>query len=137
MRVDSVLVIDDEPDMQLALKHALKKNGCEVHCAGNGVEGLKRFKEKKYGLVITDMRMPEIGESGIYFIETLGQQQVHPLIGWQQGHYRVIIDPQTGRKMVVSDEDRQEAPAKSLLLRQGTELEDFKESIRSVMEEDQ
>ncbi len=60
MQVDSVLVIDDEPDMQLALTHALKKNGCDVQCAGNGVEGLKKFKEKKFGLVITDMRMPEM-----------------------------------------------------------------------------
>jgi len=60
MQVDSVLVIDDEPDMQLALRHALKKNGCDVQCAGNGVEGLKRFKEKNFGLVITDMRMPEM-----------------------------------------------------------------------------
>ncbi len=88
-------------------------------------------------LKVSDMRMPEIGESGIYFIETLGQQQVHPLIGWQQGHYRVIINPQTGREMVVSDEDRQETPARSLLLQQGTELEDFKESIRSIMEKGQ
>ena len=30
MQLDSVLVIDDEPDMQLALRHALKKNGCDV-----------------------------------------------------------------------------------------------------------
>jgi two-component system response regulator FlrC len=60
MQVDSVLVIDDEPDMQLALRHALKKNGCDVQCAGNGEEGLKRFREKNFGLVITDMRMPEM-----------------------------------------------------------------------------
>ena len=67
MRVDSVLVIDDEPDMQLALSHALKKNGCDVQCAGNGVEGLKRFREKNFGLVITDMRMPEM--SGMQVLE--------------------------------------------------------------------
>ncbi len=60
MRVDSVLVIDDEPDMQLALAHSLKKKGCQVQCAGNGAEGLKKFKDQPFGLVITDMRMPEM-----------------------------------------------------------------------------
>jgi len=76
MRVDSVLVIDDEPDMQLALKHALKKNGCDVRCAGNGPEGLKRFKEENFGLVITDMRMPEM--SGMQVLQ--GIKTVSPKV---------------------------------------------------------
>ncbi len=76
MPFDSVLVIDDEPDMQLALTHALKKNGCDVQCAGNGVDGLKKFKEKKFGLVITDMRMPEM--SGMQVLQ--GVKAVSPKI---------------------------------------------------------
>ena len=39
---------------------------------------------------ISDMRMPKVGEHGIYFVESLTRQQVHPLYGWQQGHYLVI-----------------------------------------------
>ena len=76
MHVDSVLVIDDEPDMQLALRHALKKNGCDVQCAGNGVEGLKRFGERNFGLVITDMRMPEM--SGMQVLQ--GIKAVSPKV---------------------------------------------------------
>jgi len=76
MRVDSVLVIDDEPDMQLALRHALKKNGCDVQCACNGAEGLKMFREEKFGMVITDMRMPEM--SGMQVLE--GIKAVSPKI---------------------------------------------------------
>ena len=38
-------------------------------------------------LEVSDMRMPEIGERGIYFVENIGEQQIHPLFGWQQGHY--------------------------------------------------
>ncbi len=37
-------------------------------------------------LVVTGMKMPEVGESGIYFVESLSQQLVHPLYGWQQWH---------------------------------------------------
>jgi len=58
--MDAILVIDDEPDMQLALRHALEKNGCHVQCAANGKEGLKKFQERDFNLVITDMRMPEM-----------------------------------------------------------------------------
>ncbi|MBN1547180.1 MAG: hypothetical protein JW902_11020 [Syntrophaceae bacterium] len=87
-------------------------------------------------LTVSDMRMPEIGEKGVYFIETTDHPQVHPLIGWQQGHYRVIIHPKTGREMIVSDEDQQETPSRALLLHQGTALEDFKQSIRSILEEE-
>jgi DNA-binding NtrC family response regulator len=67
MRLDSVLVIDDETDMQLALTHALKKNGCDVQCSRNGIEGLEIFRQKDFGLVITDMRMP--GMSGMEVLQ--------------------------------------------------------------------
>jgi len=46
-------------------------------------------------LQISDMRMPEVGEHGIYFVESLARQQVHPLYGWQQGHY-LVTPPQAG-----------------------------------------
>jgi hypothetical protein len=85
-------------------------------------------------LNVSNMRMPEIGERGIYFIETTNQQQIHPLIGWQQGHYRVIIDPNNGQERVVS-EDENDRPARSraLSLPQGVGLKDFKQEIRGIV----
>lgn len=44
-------------------------------------------------LSVADMRYPRIGESGIYFVESLKRKQVHPLYGWQQGHFLVSRDP--------------------------------------------
>jgi hypothetical protein len=38
-------------------------------------------------LRVADMRLPTLGETGIYFVESLKRRQVHPLYGWQQGHY--------------------------------------------------
>lgn len=49
---------------------------------------------------ITDMHPPQIGERGIYFIESLSRQQVHPLYGWDQGHYVVRADVPTGEYRV-------------------------------------
>ena len=88
-------------------------------------------------LKVSDMRMPDIGEWGVYFIETLSQQQVHPLIGWQQGHYRVIKNSQTGQERVVSDQGSETGvTSRALLLQQGTDLEEFKQEIRGIVEGD-
>lgn len=40
-------------------------------------------------LQVTDMVMPEVGETGFYFVETLTRAQVNPLVGWSQGHFLV------------------------------------------------
>jgi hypothetical protein len=44
-------------------------------------------------LRIPDMHVPEVGERGIYFVESLSRQQANPLFGWDQGHYVVRVDP--------------------------------------------
>lgn len=43
-------------------------------------------------LIVSDMHMPELGERGIYFVESLQRRQVHPFYGWDQGHFLVIRD---------------------------------------------
>jgi hypothetical protein len=43
-------------------------------------------------LRIADMQLPTIGETGIYFVESLTKRQVHPLYGWQQGHFLINKD---------------------------------------------
>jgi hypothetical protein len=43
-----------------------------------------------------DMVLPAVGETGIYFVESLHERQIHPLVGWSQGHFVERIDRQTG-----------------------------------------
>ncbi len=43
-------------------------------------------------LVVSDMRLPQVGEHGIYFVESLNRMQVNPLYGWSQGHFIVERD---------------------------------------------
>lgn len=38
---------------------------------------------------VTDMQIPIIGETGLYFVESVRQSQVNPLVGWAQGHYLI------------------------------------------------
>jgi len=53
------------------------------------------------GLQVSDMQMPEMGETGIYFVETLRDFQVNPLVGWAQGHF-LIEDMGNGASIVTT-----------------------------------
>jgi two-component system response regulator FlrC len=57
---EELLVVDDEPQMLIAINETLRRSGYCITTAGSGMEALCRLKEKYYQLVITDMRMPEI-----------------------------------------------------------------------------
>lgn len=110
-------------------------------------------------LHVTDMQMPELGESGIYFVESLLQSQVHPLVGWAQGHFLLQTEA-NGLEVVTSAEHvpivalepvsppsmqlpLSKGVAKGVLLSQGQGLlaalsrpmsvGDFKDSIRTIV----
>ncbi len=52
-------------------------------------------------MMVSDMKFPEVGEHGIYFVESMKKQQVNPLYGWSQGHFLVEIDD-TGIERVLT-----------------------------------
>jgi len=62
-------------------------------------------------LNVADMKFPKAGESGIYFVESLKRKQVHPLYGWQQGHFLISRDS-SGTERVRTAYDR---PVTSIL----------------------
>lgn len=43
-------------------------------------------------MAVSDIQLPQEGEKGIYFVETLERVQVNPLYGWSQGHFIVERD---------------------------------------------
>lgn len=53
-----VLVVEDEPDTILLLKHLLRSAGYNVLGAISGQEALKKFSEVKPNLVLLDLMMP-------------------------------------------------------------------------------
>lgn len=52
-------------------------------------------------LEVTDMIIPQVGETGFYFVETLLNQQVNPLLGWDQGHFLIVEEP-SGESLVTT-----------------------------------
>jgi DNA-binding response OmpR family regulator len=53
-----ILVVEDEPDTVLLLKHILRTAGYNVLGATSGQEALKKFSEVKPNLVMLDLMMP-------------------------------------------------------------------------------
>ena len=54
-----ILVIDDDEQLRRMLCMALRRAGYVVVEAGDGNEGLERFREAPTDLIITDLLMPE------------------------------------------------------------------------------
>jgi len=66
---DSILIVDDEPDVISAIKRSLMEETYNIFSANSGVEGLKILKEHKIKLVISDEKMP--GMSGTEFLSAI------------------------------------------------------------------
>lgn len=65
--MSNILIIDDERAIRKTLGEILSYEGYKIDEAGDGEEGLKRFKEKTYDVVLCDIKMPKI--DGMDFLE--------------------------------------------------------------------
>jgi two-component system response regulator PilR (NtrC family) len=57
---NKILVVDDEDIIRESLSYTLRNENYEVEEAANGKEAYSKLKESSYGLVITDIEMPEM-----------------------------------------------------------------------------
>ncbi len=51
---------------------------------------------------VSGMRIPEMAEQGIYFVESMSRDLINPLIGWSQGHF-IIVDDNGVRRISTAD----------------------------------
>jgi DNA-binding response OmpR family regulator len=54
-----ILVIDDDDLVRRTVAKILRSDGHEVVCAGDGIAGMRVFREQAPELVVTDIIMPE------------------------------------------------------------------------------
>ncbi len=73
--LNEILVVDDELDMRVAVREALKRKGYSVDVAADGSEGLSMLAEKSYVMVISDVKMP--GMDGIELLREIKQREPH------------------------------------------------------------
>lgn len=69
MSKKTILIIDDEIDLQELIKLTLRSRGYHVEVACNGIEGLEKLKTVNPSLIILDMNMPKMG--GLEFYKTI------------------------------------------------------------------
>jgi len=55
-----ILIVDDEPEMRIAITEALKREGYQTEAAENGPDALFRLEGEAYDLVISDVKMPKM-----------------------------------------------------------------------------
>ena len=67
--MNTILVVDDEPNYLIVLSELLKEEDFEVLTAQRGEEGLKIVEETDLDLVLTDMRMP--GMDGLELLKSI------------------------------------------------------------------
>lgn len=72
----TILLIEDDREIQTTLRSVLEAAGYNVLVAPNGVEGKKLAVSRNPDLVITDMMMPQLG--GFPVLEFLKQELPNP-----------------------------------------------------------
>ncbi len=65
--MSQILIIDDEKAIRKTLTEILSYEGYKIEEASDGEEGLKKFKEKNYDVVLCDIKMPKL--DGIEFLD--------------------------------------------------------------------
>ncbi len=62
----AILVVDDEADVAALMGDTLELAGHHVEIASNGTEALGHLAQRRFDLVLSDIRMPEMDGPGLY-----------------------------------------------------------------------
>jgi DNA-binding response OmpR family regulator len=65
-RLDRILVVDDELDVNISLQMVLETNGFKVDSYSDPREVLQKFRPGIYGLIILDIKMPHLNGLALY-----------------------------------------------------------------------
>ena len=69
----TLLIVDDEPNVISSLGRQLRQGGYTIYSANSGKKGLRLLNEKDIGVVLSDLMMPEM--DGITFLELVKQHK--------------------------------------------------------------
>ena len=65
----TILLVDDEPDIVLALQDLLEADGHQIDVASTGVTALESVKNQSHGVVILDVKLPDM--DGLLVLEMM------------------------------------------------------------------
>ncbi len=79
-----ILIVEDEAPLRELLEMELSRSGYQVQVAADGREGLERFTEECFSVVLLDVKMPEMG--GVEVLERMREHSNIPEIVMFTGH---------------------------------------------------
>ncbi len=88
----TIMVIDDEPIVGKRVKRMFEKRGYEVEAFTDGGKALARLSEKKFNVVITDLKMGNV--DGMTILTTVREQYPDT---------KVIIITGVGKWLIATD----------------------------------
>lgn len=116
VKMNKVLIIEDEPELAKAIKIKLEKEGIEVTTAQNGKEGWDLLQDNGINCIILDVIMPYT--DGVWFMERLRadpEKTSIPVIVFTNlsegekiskivalGEYRLLVKAQTSLQVLVN-----------------------------------
>jgi len=94
-----VLIIDDEEAVRCLLTDALSMNGIDTDAANNGSDGLEKFHQEKFDIVITDLVMPGINGNSVAREIRISERPDTPIIGisgttwlFEDDHFDLVFE---------------------------------------------
>jgi CheY-like chemotaxis protein len=116
----TILVIDDEKGILHVIKETLTRFGHNVEIAIDGIEGIQKFDDGIYDMVITDLRMPRLDGKGVVKHIRKSHRRSVPILGisgtpWQtqdSGFDAVLSKPFPLQELVESVKKLLTIPAK-------------------------
>jgi DNA-binding NtrC family response regulator len=76
MQMQSILIVEDDPDVRAMLTRTLGCSGYAVDSAADGGEALDKFRDNRFNLVITDVRLPQM--NGLQLLDEI--KKAEPLV---------------------------------------------------------
>jgi len=73
MNNQALLIVDDEPNVTSSLNRQLRPDGYTIYAANSGSAGLQLLRKHDIGVVLSDMKMPEM--DGITFLGLVKQER--------------------------------------------------------------
>ncbi len=70
----SILLVEDEPGIQLAIRGLLRREGHDTTVASTGTQAIELLADGAFDLVLTDLSLPD-GVSGLDLVRHVGEHQ--------------------------------------------------------------
>lgn len=108
----SILIIEDEPAMQLGLKDNLELESYQVELASDGEEGLNKIKNNLYDLILLDVMLPKLsgfdvcksaraaGISTPIILLTARGEEIDKILGLELGADDYVTKPFSVRELL-------------------------------------